>query len=151
MSDSTEFIKWEERYSMNIPFIDDQHKELVRLTNELYQGCLMGDDVARDYFMKTVKGVVDYVGKHFSAEEKMLENINYPGLGAHKKQHEEFVKKILEDVKSFQDGKKFVPNEFVRYLRDWILSHIAVEDKLYADYIFNLKKKGLLKATLKKV
>jgi hemerythrin len=146
MSDSAEFIVWDERYSTRIPFIDEQHKELVHLTNELYQGCLMGDDVARDYFMKTIKGLVDYVGKHFSTEEKMLENIHYPGLAAHKNQHEEFVKKILEDVKSFQDGRKFVPNEFVRYLKDWILSHIAVEDKLYADYIFNLKKQGRLKA-----
>jgi hemerythrin len=148
MSDLSDFVKWEERYLINIPFIDEQHKELVHLTNELYQGCLMGDDVARDYFMKTIKGVVDYVGKHFYAEEKMLENVSYPGLGTHKNQHENFVKKILEEVKSFQDGRKFVPNVFVRYLRDWILSHIAVEDKLYAEYIFNLKKQGLLKVAL---
>jgi hemerythrin len=148
MSDSTDFIEWDERYVINIPLIDEQHKELVRLTNELYQGCLMGDDVARSYFMKTIKSVVDYVGKHFSAEEKMLENINYPYLGAHKNQHEEFVKKVLEDVKNFQDGKKFVPNVFVRYLRDWILSHIAMEDKRYAEYIFNLKKQGTLKAAM---
>ncbi|MDR2619477.1 MAG: bacteriohemerythrin [Treponema sp.] len=148
MSDSTDFVEWDERYSMNIPFIDEQHKELVRLTNELYQGCLMGDDVARAYFMKAIKSVVDYVGKHFSTEEKMLENIHYPGLPAHKTQHEEFVRKILEDVKSFQNGKQFVPNVFVRYLKDWILSHIAVEDKRYAEYIFDLKKQGRLKAAV---
>jgi hemerythrin len=150
MSDSP-FIEWEERYSINIPFIDEQHKGLVHLTNVLYEGCLIGDDVARFYFMKAIRGVVDYVAKHFSAEEKMLENIHYPGLATHKNQHEEFVKKILEDVKSFQDGRKFVPNVFVRYLKDWILSHIAVEDKLYADYIFNLKRQGLLKAALSSV
>jgi hemerythrin len=148
MSDLADFVEWGERYSMNIPFIDEQHKELVRLTNELYQGCLMGDDVAQAYFMKAIKGIVDYVGKHFSTEEKMLENIHYPDLGAHKNQHEKFVKKILEDVQSFQNGKHFVPNVFVRYLKDWILSHIAVEDKRYAEYIFNLKKQGRLKAAL---
>jgi hemerythrin len=149
MSDSTEFVKWDKRYLVNIPFIDQQHQELVRLTNELYQGCLIGEDLVRNYyFMKAIKGVVDYVAKHFSMEEKMLENINYPGLATHKNQHEEFVRKILEDVKSFQNGKKFVPNVFVRYLKDWILSHIAVEDKRYAEYIFNLKKQGQLKAAL---
>ncbi|MDR1637762.1 MAG: bacteriohemerythrin [Treponema sp.] len=148
MPDSADFIEWDERYLMNIPFIDEQHKELVRLTNELYQGCLMGDDVARAYFMKTIKGIVDYVGKHFSMEEKMLENVHYPNLGAHKNQHEEFVKKILEDVNSFQNGKQFVPNVFVRYLKDWILSHIALEDKRYANYIFDLKKQGRLKAAM---
>jgi hemerythrin len=148
MSDATDFIEWGERYLTNIPLIDEQHRELIRLTNELYQSCLLGDDAARAYFLKTIKSVVDYVAKHFSAEEKMLENVNYPGLRTHKKQHEEFVKKVLEDVKSFQDGKKFVPNVFVRYLKDWVLSHIAVEDKRYAEYIFNLKKQGLLQSAM---
>jgi hemerythrin len=137
-------IEWDARYSMNIQFIDDQHKELIRLTNTLYKGCLGGDETARSYFMETIRGTVDYVAYHFSAEEKMLESIQYPDFAQHKKEHEGFVKKILEDVGKFQGGKKFVPNEFVRYLKDWILTHIAIQDKKYSEYILNLKKKGLL-------
>ncbi|MDR2071096.1 MAG: bacteriohemerythrin [Treponema sp.] len=137
-------IEWDARYSMNIQFIDDQHKELLNLTNTLYKGCLVGDETARSYFMETIRGTVDYVKYHFSAEEKMLDNIRYPEFANHKKEHESFVKKILEDVEKFQGGKKFVPNEFVRYLKDWILTHIAIEDKKYSDYILDLKKKGLL-------
>jgi hemerythrin len=147
MSNPNILVEWDDRYSVGIPFIDDQHKELIHLTNELFQGCLKGDETARSYFRKTIKGVVDYVGKHFSAEEKMLENVNYPELAEHKKQHEEFVKKVLEDVKSFQDGRKFDPNVLVRYLKDWILSHIAMSDRSYAEYIVSLKKQGLLLVT----
>jgi hemerythrin len=94
--------------------------------------------------MGTIRGTVDYVKYHFSAEEKLLEKIRYPELAHHKKEHESFVKKILDDVQRFQEGKKFVPNVFVRYLKDWILTHIAVEDIKYADYIMALKKKGRL-------
>jgi hemerythrin len=141
-------VEWDNRYSIGIPFIDDQHKELVRLTNELYQGCLKGDEAAKAFFAKTVKGTVDYVKYHFSAEEKLLENVKYPELPNHKKFHEAFVKQLLDNVRSFQEGKKFVPNVFVRFLRDWILSHIAVEDKKYAAYIFNLKKQGALNSTI---
>ncbi|MDR0451097.1 MAG: bacteriohemerythrin [Treponema sp.] len=146
MPDTTDFVEWDDRYLVNIPLIDTQHKELIRLTNDLYQGCLMGDDAARAYFMKTIKSVVDYVAIHFSTEEKILVKIKYPGYEAHKNQHEEFVKKVLEDVKDFGEGKKFVPNLFVRYLKDWIFSHIAMDDKRYSEYIFNLKRKGLLKS-----
>jgi hemerythrin len=135
-------VEWDDRYSMNIQFIDDQHKELINLTNKLYKGCLGGDETARSYFMETVRGTVEYVKYHFSAEEKMMESIQFPGLPQHKKAHESFVKKILEDVDKFQGGKKFVPNEFVRYLKDWILTHIAIEDKKYSDYIVERKKKG---------
>jgi hemerythrin len=141
-------VEWDDRYSMNIQFIDDQHKELINLTNALYKGCLGGDETARSYFMETIRGTVDYVKYHFSAEEKMMESIHFPDLVQHKKEHESFVKKILADVERFQGGKKFVPNEFVRYLKDWILTHIAIEDKKYSDYILDLKKKGLLTTLL---
>jgi hemerythrin len=137
-------VEWEDRYSVGIELIDDQHKELFNLTNTLYEGCLAGDEAARSYFMETVHGTVDYVKYHFTAEEKMLEKVKYPNFAEHKKEHEGFVKKILEDVESFQGGRKFVPNVFVRYLKDWILTHIAIQDKKYAEYILNLKKQGLL-------
>ncbi|WP_010260937.1 bacteriohemerythrin [Treponema primitia] len=141
-------VEWDDRYSVGIPLIDDQHKELIRLTNELYKGCLAGDEAAHDYFMSAVKGTVDYVKYHFSAEEKLLENAKYPEIADHKRQHEGFIKQILGDVQSYQGGKKFVPNVFVRYLKDWILSHIAVMDKKYAAYILGLKKQGALTSTI---
>jgi hemerythrin len=79
----------------------------------------------------------------------MLETVKYPKYAEHKKQHEVFVQRLLDDVKSYQEGKKLVPNSFVRFLRDWILSHIAMEDTQYARYIFDLKKSGQLGGQLK--
>ncbi|MDR3123764.1 MAG: bacteriohemerythrin [Treponema sp.] len=142
------FVEWEDRYSVGIPMIDEQHKELIRLTNELYKGCLAGEETARAYFMTAVKGTVDYVKYHFGMEEKLLQNVKYPELAEHKREHEAFVKNILEEVQSFKEGKKFVPNIFVRYLKDWILSHIAVADRRYAAYILNLKKQGALNVAI---
>jgi hemerythrin len=144
MSDNI-IIEWDDRYLIGIPLVDEQHKELIRLTNDLYEGCLQGGEAARANFKIAIQGTVDYVKFHFSAEEQILRNINYPEYAAHKKQHEEFVKQVLEEVKNFEEGKKFVPNVFVRFLRDWILTHIAMADKKYAQYIMALKKKGALK------
>ncbi|MDR1909989.1 MAG: bacteriohemerythrin [Spirochaetaceae bacterium] len=138
-------VTWDDKYSVGIPLIDEQHKELINLTNELYQGCRTGtEEEKRAYFLKTVKSAVEYVKYHFSAEEKMLENIKYPKYAEHKRQHEAFIQRLLADVKSYQEGMKLVPNSFVRFLRDWILSHIAMEDTQYARYILDLKKKGQL-------
>jgi hemerythrin len=137
-------VEWDNRYSVGIPLIDDQHKELIKLTNNLYKSCLAGEETARVNFLVAIKGTVDYVKYHFSAEEQLLQSVNYPELTAHKKEHELFVKHILEEVQSFNGGKKFVPNLFVRYLKDWILSHIAVEDRKYAAFFLDLKKQGAL-------
>jgi hemerythrin len=138
------FVVWDDKYSVGIPLIDDQHKELIRLTNDLYESCLAGEDAARANFMEAVKGAVDYVKYHFGVEEKLLQNAGYPELAEHKKEHEAFVKHILGEVQSFQVGKKFVPNVFVRYLKDWILSHIALKDRRYAAYILGLRKPSVL-------
>jgi hemerythrin len=135
-------VEWEDRYSVGITQIDDQHKELIRLTNELYRGCLAGNEEAEEFFFKTVRSVLNYTKFHFSAEEKLMERVRYPKYAEHRKEHENFVRETLNEVKCFQNGKKFVPNNFVRYLKDWILSHIAIMDTQYATYILALKKRS---------
>jgi hemerythrin len=142
MNNQNILVEWDDRYLVGIKVIDDQHKELIELTNTLYKGCLRGDEAAKAYFKEAIHSAVDYVKFHFAAEEKILEQVQYPELPEHKKHHESFVKKVIEDVKSFEGGKTFVPNEFVRYLKDWILTHIALMDKEYAVYIKNMKKKA---------
>jgi hemerythrin len=133
-------VVWDERYQLGIPEIDAQHRQLINLTNELYQGCMAGDEAAKAYFTKTIHGTVDYVKTHFSYEEKMLAEAGYPYLAWHKAQHAGFIKQILDDAAKFNAGEKFVPNKFVRFLRDWILSHIAMTDRNYAAFILHGEK-----------
>ena len=140
-------VEWGERYATKIPLIDEQHKELINLTNRLFEACLQGDQTAQA-FMDTVRGVADYINYHFSAEEKMLEKIKYPELAEHKKQHAILARQVLENIRLFEEGRKFIPNSFVRAMKDWILTHIAMIDKRYADYIVNLKKTGGLRSAL---
>jgi len=40
-------IEWNERYSVGISLIDDQHQRLVQMANELYEGCTQGEEAAR--------------------------------------------------------------------------------------------------------
>ena len=142
-SDSTEIVRWDEKYATGIELIDNQHKELISLTNKLFQACLEGNDAVTATFKEAMSHMVEYVRFHFAAEEKFQEHINYPKYSEHKKQHEDMVKLILETVIDYNEGKKFVPNNFVRSLKDWILSHIAVYDKDFAVYAVS---QGLLKS-----
>ncbi|MDR2393404.1 MAG: bacteriohemerythrin [Treponema sp.] len=137
------FITWKDTYSVGIPQIDEQHQELVQLTAALYAACTHGTDAGRVYFKQAIHEIVRYIHFHFSAEEKVMERIEFPELAEHKKQHEHFVKKVLEDVKKFESGKAIVPNTFARFLRDWILTHIAQEDQKYGNHIRYFKKESL--------
>jgi len=143
-SDDKDMVVWDEKYATGIDLIDLQHKELFLLTNELFRACLTGEKKLNSVFTETMGRMVDYVRFHFSAEQELLHRIKYPEYQEHKKQHEKLIRDILEAVKAHQKGEKFVPNQFVRTMRDWILGHIALSDRQYAAFIADQKKKGLL-------
>ncbi|WP_010257106.1 bacteriohemerythrin [Treponema primitia] len=140
--ESREIVKWSPSLSIGIKLVDEQHQGLIRLTNELFLSCLKGGDVANARFLKTIRETVQYVQLHFATEEAIQKRINYPEYASHKKQHESFVKEVLLTVAEFNSGKKFLPNKFAMYLRDWVLTHIAVSDKKLGEYIQNMRKKS---------
>jgi hemerythrin len=148
---TTDFVEWEDRFSVGVALIDEQHKKLVDITNDLFRACQSGDEKAREFFRATTHTAVDYVKFHFSTEEQVMERIHYPGMAEHKSQHADFVKEVLANVKNFEEGRKFVPNQFVRFLRDWVLTHIAVTDTKLGAYLIQMKKSGQLKNLTMKV
>jgi hemerythrin len=137
-------VKWDDAYSVGVQLIDDQHKELVRMTNEMAQGSQKGGTEAEIHFMRVIQGAVRYVKTHFTTEEIIMDRLKYPEYLEHKKEHEEFVAEVLRDVKAFEEGGKLVPLEFARFLQKWVLNHIAKSDKKYAFFFDELRKKGEL-------
>jgi hemerythrin len=133
-------ITWNDSYSIGNRTIDGQHKELIRLTNEFYEGCQMGGVITKVYFFNTVKGAINYVKTHFATEEEILRKIEYPEFDAHKKMHEEFVNKVLEQVRAFEQEDMPNPIGFIKFLMEWIMNHIASADKLYIPYLVKLDK-----------
>jgi len=139
-----EIIVWDAKYQTGIGLIDAQHKQLVALANELYGACLTKGDKLEGAFKAAMKRMVDYVHFHFDAENKLLTAINYPDAVNHKKMHDTLIKNILDASKDFGEGKKFVPNNFVRTLVDWVFSHIAFYDKQYSLFAVEKLRTGLL-------
>jgi len=151
-AENTEIVSWSDKYATGIELIDSQHHQLVNLTNELYRACLSGGDERLTVFKEAMKRMVDYVRFHFTAELKILDAVKYPDYNNHKKMHNDLVEEILAASNTYDDGKLFVPNKFVRTLKDWVFGHIAVYDKLYSAYIAEQLKKGLLtKETIKEI
>jgi len=143
-TENAEIVSWSDKYATGIELIDNQHHQLVDLTNELYRACLSGGDERLAVFKDAMSRMVEYVRFHFTAELKLLDAVKYPDYNNHKKMHNDLVEEILSASNKYDDGKKFVPNAFVRTLKDWVFGHIAVYDKIYAAYIAEQKRKGLL-------
>ena len=137
-------IKWQDSYSIGIKLVDEQHKELINLTNKLFTSCILEQDQLTNVFMTTLHEAVDYVVYHFDTEMKIMERVNYPHLETHRNEHKKFAKEVLTQVEDFKSGKTTVPISFVNFLKNWVLNHVAVSDKKIGDYLVTLKKSGAL-------
>jgi len=139
-----EIVVWEERYATGIELIDAQHHQLVNLVNQLYRACVAKDEVLPTVFKEVMSNLVKYVNFHFNAELKLLHAVNFPDYHNHKKMHEHLIKDILAAVKEYSEGSLFVPNRFVRTLKDWVFGHIAVNDKEYSLFVHEQIRRGAL-------
>jgi hemerythrin len=149
-----EHVTWSNSYSMGIKLIDDQHKGLLKFVNELFDNSTGDEEGEREYFKKVIGQAVDYVKVHFSTEENYMLATRFPGYLAHKKTHEEFVLKVVGAVKDFEAGKRLVLVNFTRFLKNWVLSHVAVEDVKYSEHfrkIATRKADGKLSITSKDI
>jgi len=143
MSEQT-LVRWQNAYSVGVRPIDEQHMELIRLTNKLFRSCMAGNTKGRAAFLEIIHEAVEYTGYHFGIEEKIMKRINYPDYVMHKQEHADFVREVYTKVEEFEIGKIFVPLQFVHFLRDWVLHHIAVCDKRLGNYLLFMKRNGYL-------
>ena len=132
-------VCWDDSYSVNFELIDNQHKELVRMTNDLFDGCRAGGSALNRAFMQTVRNAVEYAQTHFFTEEKYMKQTNYPELNEHIKEHKAFVETVINAVKEFEE-KQSDPFALARFLKQWLLNHIAKSDKKYSPYLAVLKQ-----------
>ena len=126
-------INWDGKFSVSNEEIDSQHKNLVKLINDLFDSMRIGK--SKDVLEDILTELIEYTDYHFKSEEEAMKKGSYPELPAHIKIHESFVKKILEFKKDLDEGNVYISLEIINFLKDWILDHILREDKKYINYI----------------
>ena len=127
-------VAWDDSYSVGFKPIDDQHKTLVSMTNELFTAC-KEDIVAADIaFLDIIKRALDYAETHFADEETYLTEADYPHLDEQKEQHEAFIAEVQQSIEDFE-AENIEPIYLARFLKKWLLNHIAVYDQRYAPYL----------------
>ncbi|MEF2230351.1 MAG: bacteriohemerythrin [Pseudodesulfovibrio sp.] len=128
-----QLMVWSDKLSVGINSIDEQHKKLVRMINDLNSA--MKNRKSQTALTEIVKGLEDYVAVHFGYEEKLFDRFGYPETGAHKKIHAQFVQKVQEFRKALSGGRATVSMDVMRFLKDWLVDHIMGTDAAYAPFM----------------
>lgn len=127
-------MTWDEKFSVNVKEIDNQHKKLVDLVNELHGAMSVGK--GKEALGKILQSLIDYAASHFATEEKYMTKFNYPDFPQHKAEHDKFVKQVLDFQQGFNSGKLALSTEVLQFLKDWLIKHIQGTDKKYGP-VFN--------------
>lgn len=128
------WIKWENKFHTGYKRIDNQHKELVNIINDLYDTGVKGDlnnEEVRNSFNSIIKRTIDYATYHFAYEEKIMNAVNYSIARSHISKHRSFSLKVVDEVNKYEQGDSLVIEDFIHFLKDWLLNHIVVEDKKF--------------------
>jgi len=139
MRPNPNLVTWSATYSVGIKLIDDQHKELLNLVNDMYNHVNNDNEEAeRAYFQGIIRQVVDYVKIHFATEEKIMKGTKFKGYAGHKRVHDSFILSVVDIIKKFDEGKRVSLIYFTNFIKDWILTHIAIMDKQYFEYLMRI-------------
>ncbi|CAK0763564.1 hemerythrin [Azospirillaceae bacterium] len=130
-------IEWTEALSVSHPELDEDHKKLFRLFNDL--SIAMRSGSAKTTIVQTFDALLDYTTTHFRREEEALTTVRYHNLQAQREQHQMFVEK----VKSIRDQYVIRENniliiETMEFIKKWLVEHIQVSDRAYTPYIRNV-------------
>lgn len=124
------FFKWAPEYSVNIKTIDNQHQELVNMLNRLFVA------VAQREGNKAIGGILEalrsYTKTHFSLEERLMQQANYPNLEAHKQEHHKLIEQLDQLCKKHLTEEKPIYFEVLRFLKTWLKEHIKGVDSRYS-------------------
>ena len=114
--------------------IDTEHKQLFQAINTLLDACSQGK--GRDQMMNTVRFLNDYVNKHFSDEEKLQSNSNYPGYQSHKTFHDGYKRKLSEATQDLlAEGPTVKALGQINQMAGILVSHIRIEDRKLAAFL----------------
>lgn len=131
--ESPVLVRWAELYSVGIAQIDEQHKRLIGLLNELWRAMMEGH--GRDQLGRTLEALIQYTLTHFEFEEDLMREHHYPGLEAHRLQHEKLAGQVRAMQTDFLEGHGTTPRELMLFLQGWIVRHIVASDKKYAPHL----------------
>lgn len=124
---SSLYIKWTDKNNTGIPILDEQHKGIVSLINSLHFSITQKD--SNDITQPIARSIELYTEIHFQTEELFLHTSLYPDIENHLHLHHELRHAIKKDERHIE------PIEYLKFLKNWWLGHINIEDMKYVAHV----------------
>jgi hemerythrin-like metal-binding protein len=119
-------LEWQERYSLGIPAIDHEHRELINMINHLVIRIIEGTE--REFIIAALGDILSAIGAHFALEEKIMRERNYDRYFPHKSDHDRLLDQLRDIMDDYELHGTLKPAQLVRALDEWFSEHFRTED-----------------------
>jgi len=140
------FIQWKERYNINYKEIDQQHRALLDILNELIALVERGAEAAE--VAAIFSQLCGYALTHFTREERYMRAVGYPGLDRQLAEHQGFIQKLLGLNQTYDPADPELLRETRSFLQKWYLDHILRSDMDYVPYMRGFAAEARIRAVI---
>jgi hemerythrin len=123
---------WEDSYKTGINEIDQDHKRLVYLINDLYEA--MQDGSGGALLLPIFSALRHYTETHFTKEEHYMVECGAPGQEEHLQEHKVMMAKLADLESRHRNGEAAISLQTLTFLRDWLKNHICAVDQAMTSY-----------------
>ncbi len=125
---------WRDEYSVGVDAIDDDHKLLVSLINQLHDAQETAQ--AHELVGSILNVLLEYTVGHFALEERLMERGGYPQLEQHRAEHRRLTARI-DEMKVLYDSGEYavVEVEMLRFFSQWLANHITRVDTRFRPWV----------------
>lgn len=127
-----EFIIWSDELSVGVKQIDEQHKVLVNIINQMH--IAIEHHHGSDVVIEILAELTEYTKMHFIVEESLMSILGYPGYEDHKEIHDELLEHVAGLQKKVASGRMAISFELMHFLKSWLSKHIMEEDMQYSGF-----------------
>jgi hemerythrin len=132
-------IKWENKFSVNVSKIDEEHKFFILIINKVIAAIQNNNE--HEKILDALNEMTVYALSHFKTEEKYMIKFDYPECQQHKKEHKDFLMTTVGFCQRVMNRDDNIIDDLFEYLKQWLEKHIQGSDQKYTEY-FN--KNGLI-------
>jgi hemerythrin len=126
-------LTWNHACGVGVRAMDDQHGILMDTMNELRLAVVRGS--SREDLGRLLNLLIEFTCMHFSNEERLMEQHDFPGLQEHRTEHRRLVARIQESALRLQHGEPVGMTLLLGTLRSWFIDHIKGLDQQYGPWL----------------
>ena len=119
-------VAWKPEYTLGIPAVDHEHRELFDLLNDLYASLF--EPESETTMMDFLGELFSKISSHFALEEKLMRDGRYVDFPAHKSDHERLLDGIRDLMDDYEDGGYVDLDRFAVELERWFSVHFSTHD-----------------------